>query len=155
MSHRDSGTGPGEKGRLNEETNESEEWQDDRWTIDYGISPDAFIAALHLQPGEEVPDWFEVCPWCSGSTCEECDQTGRIHPNRAVWFEDFLLEAQVEFALFIALLERGRVARARVHVAIVTLGPIMGQFLEEWQKEDPKLRTVLEQIEKSWVRPAS
>ncbi len=128
---------------------------DDRWTIDYfRNTSEVILAGLHLRPGEEVPDWFETCPWCSGNKCEECDQTGHIHPKRVEWFEDYLLEAQVDFFLFLALLKKEAVTVPRMHVAIVTLGPIMGQFLEDWQTEDSNLGVVLAEIEKSWITPA-
>jgi len=92
MSHSDRVPGSVEKGR----PNELEEWQDDRWTIDFRNSPAAIIAALHLQPGEEVPDWFEKCPWCRGTRCDACDGTGRIHPTRAMWIEDHHMNTAVE-----------------------------------------------------------
>lgn len=114
-----------------------------------------FLASLHLQPGEEVPEWFVQCPWCSGRTCEACDGTGRIHPQRAAYIENSLPYAHFDYAEFVGLLERGGVELPRVNRAIGTLGPIMAEFLAEWQEEDPGLSTVLEEIRDSRLRSAS
>jgi hypothetical protein len=39
-------------------------------------------------------------------------------------------------------------------MAIRTLSPIMGRFLEEWHSEPPNLRSVLKEIDKTVVNLA-
>ena len=121
----------------------------DRWWIDYSVSQDEFIARMHLRPGEEVPDWFEECPWCRGTACAQCDNTGRMHPTRAGNAEDYLLDASFHFGLFMELLRSDRVRLPRVYTAIADLGHRMGDYLDEWGESDPEVRRELDALERS------
>ncbi len=96
MSNREISQGSLDEEQHNDEFYHLEEWERDRWSIDYRNSPKAIIAGLHLQPGEKVPDWFEECPLCIGTRCDACDDTGHMHPMRAMWIEDYLMNTAGE-----------------------------------------------------------
>ncbi len=96
MSNREISQDSLDEDQLHDESNQLEEWKDDRWTINFQNTPKVILARLHLQPGEKVPGWFEECPLCIGRRCNACDGTGRMHPMRAMWIEDYLMNTAGE-----------------------------------------------------------
>jgi hypothetical protein len=106
----------------------------------------AYVRSLHLAPGEPVPESFEECPVCEGAGCVDCDECGRVHPQRAKWLDDALRMTAVPLWVLEQVLARPDLpapARRRWEW-IERQAEAAEQLLNDWAGASPDLARVVE-----------
>jgi hypothetical protein len=125
-------------------------------TVEPTLPPDAsedekcraYIASLHLRPGEPIPEDFEPCPVCEGEGCPSCDERGRVHPARVGWLEDHLLRITEPVLILERILDHPGLPRPALRhrewfdFRAAAANNLMDYWLEEG---DPGLLAILEE----------